>query len=183
MTDLLDDVLGDRDVGAHDQRRRDQGVAIGGRRELKPAEDIERLAVIDVDSHHARHIGKPHAHVHSGPRIRVAIHNPLDLRPSVLAEQPAGACEGDRNELGRELPGESSCRGASRRPLEPELRRGASDAAGLERRTFERDGRRVLADLRIFAAKDARDAQRTLRVGDHERSFREHAIHAVERPK
>src|SRR5438309_5987121 len=48
-TDLLDDVLGDRDVGAHDRRRRDQGVAIGGRRELKPAEDIERLAVIDVD--------------------------------------------------------------------------------------------------------------------------------------
>ena len=105
-TDLLDDVLGDRDVGAHDRWRRHERVAVGGRRELKATQDIERLGRIDLDPHHARHVGKTHPHVHSRSRVRIAIHHALHLCAGVLAQEAAGARERDRNEVRRELPGE-----------------------------------------------------------------------------
>ena len=53
---LLDDVLSDGDVGSHSRWGGDELVAIGGRGELQPAEDVERLGRIDVDPHHAGHV-------------------------------------------------------------------------------------------------------------------------------
>src|SRR2546421_5765491 len=45
--DLLDDVLGDRDVGPHRRRRRDERVPVSRRGELQPAKDIQRLGRIE----------------------------------------------------------------------------------------------------------------------------------------
>ena len=178
---LLDDVLGDRDVGAHSRWGGDERVAIGGRRELKPAEDIEGLGRIDVDPHHAGHVGEAHAHVHSAAGVRVAIHDAFDLRAGMLAKQLTRSRERDGNEVRRELPGESPGRCAARRASHIQLRRGPTDAARIKRRRLECHGRRVGADLRILATDDPRDAERTLGVRDHERSLGKQAVDPIER--
>ena len=179
--DLLDDVLGDGDVRANRRGRRDERVAIRRGDELEPAEDIERLLRSDLDAEHARDVGEAHAHVDRPPAFGVAVHHAAYLGPGVLAEEADGARERDRDEIGRELPRKAARRGAPCRAMQPELRRRAAYPARFERRTFERDRRGVLADLRIFAAEDAGNAERAVRVRDHERSLWKDPVDAVER--
>src|ERR1700737_3642020 len=67
--------------------------------------------------------------------------------------------------------------------MQAKLRGRSADPAWLERRAFERDHRRVVADLGILAAEYSGDAQRMLGVGDHERSLGKHTVDAVEGPE
>ena len=102
--DLLDDVLGDRDIGANRGGRGDQVVAIGCRRELEPAKNVQGLLGRDIDAEDSGDVGEAHSHVHAPTWPRVSVHHAGDLGTRVLAKQTARARERDGDQIGRELP-------------------------------------------------------------------------------
>ena len=110
--DLLDDVLRDRDIGAHGRRRRDERVPIGRGLELQTPEDVEGLFRRDLDPHDARHVGEAHAHVHACPGSRIAVDDADELGPRMLAEQSHRARERERDQVGAQLPREPARRRA-----------------------------------------------------------------------
>ena len=179
--DLLDDVLGDRDVRPDDRRCRDERVAVGRGRELEPPEDVEGLFRRHLDAEDAGHVGEAHANVDPRARPRVAVDEAGDRRAGVLAQEPARAGEGHRHQIRRKLPGEATRRGASRGSVQAEQPGRLADAPRLEGGALEGDRRRRRTDLGVLATEDPGDAERALRVGDDERAVGKDPVDAVER--
>ena len=100
-----------------------------------------------------------------------------DLCGAMLLKEMRGAARGEVGEILVDAADISVARLARK----PQLRRRELRGSRLEKRTFEKDGRRSGRNAGILAAHDAGDGVRTLCVADHQHRGVELALHAVER--